>query len=319
MPVMNGLPSTWMVTLPDPEWAEDLEPLPAGVRTAVWDVAAPPGVALGDDAADVAVVVLPYMQPATAIGTLGELRGLRLVQTLTAGYDGLPQHMPPGVALATAAGVHDASTAELAVGLVLASLRGIDDAVRDAEAARWRPVLRPSLADRRVLLVGAGSVGGAIAARLAPFEVTLTRVASRARTDELGAVHGVDELPALLPEHDVVILAVPLTEATTGMVDSGFLAAMPEGALLVNVARGPVVDTAALLAELRRHRLRAALDVVDPEPLPAGHPLWGAPGLVLTPHVGGNTTAMRPRALALLRAQLERLVAGEPPGNVVHP
>jgi phosphoglycerate dehydrogenase-like enzyme len=314
---VRPLPSTWTVTLPDPDWVDDLPSLPDGVRAAVWDVAHPPGDVLGDAADDVAVVVLPYMSSPAAIGTLRELPGLRLVQTLTTGYDGVPEHVPDGVGLATASGVHDASTGELAVGLLLATLRGIDDAVRDAEAGRWRHLTRRSLADRRVLLLGTGGIGRAVAERLLPFEVVLTRVASTARTDDLGPVHGVDELSALLPDHDVVVLAVPLSPATHHLVDAEFLAAMPDGAVLVNVARGPVVDTGALLGELRRHRLRAALDVVDPEPLPEDHPLWGAPGLLLTPHVGGDTTAMRPRALALLRDQLERLASGREPRNLV--
>ena len=311
---MNETP---VVTLPDEGWADDLAPLVEGARTAVWDVVCPPRPALGAAADHVAMVVLPYMSTPSALDRLGDLPALRVVETLTAGYDGLTEQVPTKVTLATATGVHDAGTAELAVGLALASLRGIDDAVRDAEAGRWRHRQRRSLADRPVLLVGVGAVGAAIADRLAPFEVTVTRVASSARTDERGEVHGVDALPALLPRHDVVILATPLTDTTRGLVDADFLAAMPDGALLVNIARGPVVDTDALLAELRRGRLHAALDVVDPEPLPDGHPLWGAPGLLLTPHVGGNTTAMRPRALALLRDQVARLVGGEPLRNVV--
>jgi phosphoglycerate dehydrogenase-like enzyme len=317
MPAMQPLPPTWTLTLPDQDWVDDLGPLPDGVRAAVWDVAHPPATALGEVAADVGVVVLPYLSKAAAIGSLGELPRLRMVQTLTTGYDGVPEHLPEEVGLATAAGVHDAATAELAVGLALASLRGIDDAVRDMEAGRWRHRRRLSLADRRVLLVGVGGIGRAVQERLAPFEVQLTRVASTARRDERGPVHGTDELPDLLPHHDVVVLAVPLTAATRGLVDAGFLAAMPEGALLVNVSRGAVVDTGALLAELRRGRLHAALDVVDPEPLPPEHPLWGVPGLLLTPHVGGDTTAMRPRAVALLRDQVRRLTAGEAPRNLV--
>jgi phosphoglycerate dehydrogenase-like enzyme len=315
--VMQPLPGHWVVTFPDEQWAEDVGPLPDGVRAAVWDVAHPPAAALGDLVTDVAVVVLPYLSAPSAIGALDELPGLRFVQTLTTGYDGVAEHVPSGVALATASGVHDAATAELAVGLALASLRGIDDAARDMESARWRHLHRPSLADRRVLVLGTGGVGRAVAERLAPFEVSLTRVASTARDDGSGHVHGTDELLDLLPHHDVVVLAVPLTPATRGLVGAGFLAAMPEGSLLVNVARGAVVDTTALLGELRRHRLRAALDVVDPEPLPSGHALWGAPGLLLTPHVGGDTTAMRPRALALLRDQLARLSAGTDPRNLV--
>lgn len=314
---MQPLPPTWVLTLPDEQWVEDLGPLPDGVRTAVWDVEAPPGTALGDIVDEVAVVVPPYMRAAPALPALGELPNLRLVQTLVTGVDAVAPHVPDGVALASASGVHDASTAELAVALALASLRGIDVAARDMQAGRWDHVQRRSLADRRVLLLGTGGIGAAIADRLAPFEVTLTRVASVARNDERGHVRAVAELPDLLPTHDVVVLAVPLTESTRRLVDERFLAAMPEGALLVNVSRGGVVDTDALLAALTSGRVTAALDVVDPEPLPAGHPLWRAPGLLLTPHVGGDTTAMRPRALALLRDQVLRLVAGEPPRNLV--
>lgn len=306
------VPHPWTVTMPDETWVEDVGPLPHGGRAVAWDVASPPP----PEAADASVVVLPYMS-APRLELLDGLPGLRLVQTLTTGYDDVAGRLSGDVTLATAAGVHDASTAELAVGLVLASLRGIDDAVRDAEEARWGHLMRSSLADRRVLVVGTGGVGRAIAERLAPFEVVLSRVATTARTDDLGVVHGREDLRTLLGGQDVVIVAVPLTDATRGLVGPQWLAAMPDGALLVNVARGPVVDTAALLAELRRHRLRAALDVVDPEPLPPDHPLWGAPGLLLTPHVGGDTTAMRPRALALLRDQLRRFAEGEELVNVV--
>jgi len=302
-----------VVTLPDAEWAEALAPLVDDYECAVWEVDASPAL----EAGRVRVVVLPYMAPPQALASLADLPSLALVQTLTTGYDGLPERVPADVVLASAAGIHDASTAELAVGLVLATLRGIDDAVRDAEQGRWRHRTRHSLADRRVLLIGVGGVGTAVADRLAPFEVSVTRVASAARVDHRGPVHGADELAALLPEAEVVVLATPLTASTHGLVDAAFLAAMPDGALLVNVGRGAVVDTSALLAELRRGRLRAALDVVDPEPLPEGHPLWGAPGLLLMPHVGGDTSAMRPRALALLTDQLTRLATGAELRNVV--
>ncbi len=303
----------WTVTLPDQTWAEDLGELPAGATAAVWDVRHVPDEAV---AAATEVVVLPYMQ-APRLELLTGLPRLALVQTLTTGYDGVAGHVPDGATLATASGVHDAATAELAVGLVLASLRGIDDAVRDAQQGRWGHLRRPSLADRRVLVIGTGGVGRAIADRLLPFEVILTRVASSPRTDDRGVVHGAESLAELLPEHDVVVLAVPLTGGTRGLVGPEFLAAMPDGALLVNVARGAVVDTDALFAELSSRRLHAALDVVDPEPVPPDHPLWGAPGLLLTPHLGGDTTAMRPRALALLHDQLDRHGRGADPRNVV--
>src|SRR3954451_1676273 len=169
------------------------------------------------------------------------------------------------------------------------------------------------------LVLGVGGIGSAIISRLRPFEVSITRVGTRARDDENGHVHGVDELSALLPHHDVVVLATPLTEATRGLVDAGFLAAMPDGALLVNVARGAVVDPPALLAELQAGGLQAALDVTDPEPLPADHPLWTAPGVLISPHVGGATSAFFPRAVRMLRTQLDRLATGAPLHGIVVP
>lgn len=289
---------------------------PSGVSLRHWDVQGPVA-----DPENIRVVVPPYVG-AARLDLLAELPQLRLVQTLTAGFDEVRPHLPPGVALANAVGVHDASTSELAVGLSIAALRGLPQFVRNHEHGRWQPETRRSLADRRVLLVGFGGVGRAVAARLRPFEVAITAVASRARMPSgeapgVDRVHGVEELPDLLPHHDVVIVTVPLSEATRGLVDATFLAAMPDDGLLVNVARGPVVDTQALLGELRSGRLIAALDVTDPEPLPADHELWRVPGVLISPHVGGSTSAMRPRALALLRAQLHRVVTGAPLQGVV--
>lgn len=300
-----------VVTVADPRLVEQPPDLPDGVRLRLWDLQGPP------EAADEITIVVPPYLGGGRLELLARLPNLRLVQTLTAGFDAVRPHLPPGVALANAVGVHDASTSELAVGLAIAALRGLPQFVRDQQQGRWQTEIRRSLADRRVLVVGYGGVGRAVAARLAPFEVTVTAVASRARPAE--QVHGVDELPNLLPRHDVVILTVPLNDATRGMVDAAFLAAMPDDALLVNVARGAVVRTDALVAELRAGRLIAALDVVDPEPLPAGHELWGLPGVLITPHVGGATTAMAPRAVAYLADQLRRAVAGEPLRGVVVP
>jgi phosphoglycerate dehydrogenase-like enzyme len=161
--------------------------------------------------------------------------------------------------------------------------------------------------------VGAGSVGRAVAARLHPFEVDLVLVARSARS----GIESVDRLPALLRDAHVVVLTVPLTEQTHHLFDAAMLAAMRDGALLVNAARGPVVDTDALLAELGSGRLWAALDVTDPEPLPPGHPLWSAPQVMITPHVGGDTSAFLPRAWALLRDQLQRYAAGQPLQHIV--
>ena len=313
------------VTVPDQRWLDPWVDLgagataarPAGIDLVVWDLVGPvPLDGSGRPRAE--VVVAPYVDAVEVVHRVAEVADLRLVQTLTAGYDGLVEQLPPGVGLAIATGVHDASTAELAVGLTLAALRGLGAAAVDALTGTWRHQTRSSLADRRVLLVGVGSVGRAVAARLAPFEVTLTRVGRNTRDDEHGRVHGIAELPDLLPVHDVVILVTPLTPSTRGLVGRQFLAAMPDGALLVNVARGPVVVTDALLAELRSGRLRAALDVTDPEPLPPDHPLWQAPNLLVSPHLGGDSTAFPPRARALLRDQLGRLAAGEQVLNLVH-
>ncbi len=304
-----------LVTVPQPDLLAPLR-APDGVEAVevvLWDMRQPLG---RED--EVSVVVLPQFGGYDP-SRLADLPRLRLVQTLSAGFEHVRPHLPDGVALANAVGVHDASTSELAVALMLASLRGIPDYVTAQAAHEWRQDRRRSLADRRVLVVGYGGIGRAVAARLLPFETEVTAVASRARDagpDGL-AVHGVDELPALLPHHDVVVLTVPLTEGTRGLVDAAFLAAMPDGALLVNVARGGVVDTGALLAELTTGRLLAALDVTDPEPLPAGHPLWSAPGVLISPHVGGGTTAFEPRAVAMLQGLLDRLAGGRSPAGVV--
>ncbi|MFJ4811172.1 2-hydroxyacid dehydrogenase [Streptomyces longwoodensis] len=274
------------------------------------------------DPADCAVYVVPYLKrQSVKVRPLPLMRNLRVVQTLSAGVDDITGHLsdlPAGVSLCNARGVHEASTAELAVALTLASLRGIPGFVRAQQEGHWQSRFHPALADRSVLIVGYGSIGAAIEDRLAPFELArVVRVARSARTTERGPVHPIAELPALLPDADVVILSTPLTEATRGLVGKDFLARMKEGALLVNVARGAVVDTDALLGALESGRITAALDVVDPEPLPADHPLWHAPGVLISPHVGGPTSAFLPRAERLLVDQLGRYVNREPLRNVV--
>jgi phosphoglycerate dehydrogenase-like enzyme len=217
------------------------------------------------------------------------------------------------VTLCNARGVHDASTAELAVTLMLASLRDVPEFVRGQDRHEWGGRRAESLADRTVLIVGHGSVGGAVERRLAGFECDVLRVARTPR-DGVSAISDVAEL---LPRADVVVLTVPMTSETVGLVDAAFLAAIKDGALLVNVARGPVVHTDALVAELRAGRLRAALDVTDPEPLPADHELWTLPGVLISPHVGGNSSAFLPRAMALVADQLRRYVSGMPLRNVI--
>jgi phosphoglycerate dehydrogenase-like enzyme len=269
----------------------------------------PPGQELLDR---IEFFTVPYMRAAVALPLLDRMPRLRVVQTLTAGVDDLLPHVPRGVILCNARGVHDASTAELVLTLVLASLRDIPGFVRGQDAEEWRAGFYPALADRTVLIIGYGSIGAAVEDRLAPFECRIQRVARSARETPRGPVHAPSELPALLPDADVVVLLLPLTERSKGLVDTDFLARMKDGALLVNAARGQIVDTAALLAEVSSGRLRAALDVTDPEPLPTGHPLWHAPGVLISPHVGGSSSAFLPRALRMLSAQLRRYAAGEP-------
>ena len=256
-----------------------------------------------------------YGTAATVLRRVRDLESLRVVQLQSAGYDGMLELLPDGVALCNAAGVHDDATAEHALGLVLAVLRGIPEAVR---ATSWRPMPgRRSLADARVLVLGHGSIGRALTTRLLACRALVTPVASEPRDDAtVGTVHGPEDLPGLLPEQDVVVVLLPLDDRTRHLVDADFLARLPDGALVVNVARGGVVDTDAVLAEAGR--LRFALDVTEPEPLPDGHPLWTAPGVLVTPHVAGGTTAMLPRMAALVRDQLRRYAAGEPLRNVVH-
>ncbi|CAA9243156.1 MAG: D-3-phosphoglycerate dehydrogenase [uncultured Blastococcus sp.] len=238
---------------------------------------------------------------------------LRLVQLLSAGAEKFAGRLPEGVTLCNARGAHTPSTAEWAVTAALAAQRGVAFFVREQDARRWSFSTHSSLVGARVLVIGAGDIGQAIGRMLAGFDVDLTYVA---RTERDG-VRSTADLPDLLPHADVVIVIVPVTPETTGMVDAGFLAAMRDGALLVNAARGVIVDTDALVAELERGRLRAALDVTEPEPLPAGHPLWSAPGLLLTPHVGGAVPETDERAAAAVVDQVRRILAGEPLVNVV--
>jgi phosphoglycerate dehydrogenase-like enzyme len=303
-----------VVSVPDRDYAERLGDL-EGVEVVHWDMEAP-----HPRGPEIRLAVMPYMTRLRLADVVTGLDSLAAVQLQSAGYEQFAADVPPGVLLCNAAGVHDASTAELALTLTLASIREIPAFAAAQAKGRWEPLrLRHALADRRVLVLGYGNIGRAVASRFRPFEVTLTAVASRARPgdDLVDHVHGIDELPTLLPEHDVVVVIVPLTDAARGLVDADALARMPDGALLVNVARGPVIDTNALLAECRSGRLHAALDVTDPEPLPEDHPLWTTPGVLVTPHIGGATEAMRPRSLALIRRQAEALRDGRPLENVV--
>jgi phosphoglycerate dehydrogenase-like enzyme len=273
---------------------------------------------LPSDPADVRFWVPPFLAPAELARLAAAMPDLAAVQLLSAGADAWVGRLAEHVTLCDARGVHDSSTAEWAVTAILAYLRAFPGFTRAQARREWSYgdfAPTDELAGKRVLLIGAGSIGSAIHARLAPFEVDVTLVARTARPAD--KVHGVSELPQLLPAADIVVLIVPLTNETRGLVDARFLAAMPDGALLVNAARGQVVDTASLTAEVVSGRLAAALDVTEPEPLPADHPLWERPNVLLTPHVAGSVRGFLPRAYRLVGQQLRRFVAGEPLTNQV--
>jgi phosphoglycerate dehydrogenase-like enzyme len=284
--------------------------VPDGVEFIEWSMENPAPVSTID------IVVPPYMGGTNVLFQLGNVR-TQLVQSQSVGYDGVDKVLPVGHVYANAASVHEASTAELALALILAAQRGIPEFVRAAERGKWEPSQHPSLADRHVLLVGYGGVGQAIEARLLPFETTVTRVARTPRSDERGRIYAMDSIAELLPLADIVVVVVPLSDATTHLVNDQFLTLMVDDSLLVNVARGPVVDTDALLAHAKSGRLRFALDVTDPEPLPDGHPLFALPNVLISPHVGGASSAMMPRMARLLREQIDRMMRGDDPVNVV--
>jgi phosphoglycerate dehydrogenase-like enzyme len=299
------------VTLPEQDLLDRLADLKDQIEFVLWDLLSP---LPADVAQRVKVIQIGHywMQP-ERWRRLSEVPNLEYVQLPSAGFEHALPLVPAGVTLCNGRGVHSAGTAELAVCLILATQRGLVAAIDAQRARRWENPQLPSLADRRVLIIGAGSLGQAVADRLRPFEVEVTLVG---RTRRAG-VHGVDELPALLVNADIVVLAVPYSAQTHHLLDATALAALPDGALVVNVARGRVIDTPALLAELESGRLRAGLDVTDPEPLPADHPLWQAPNVIITAHQGGNSDATNSRVAALLRRQLGHLLAGEALENVI--
>lgn len=300
------------------EWARPVRI----VSWAVWDEPSD-GVA----PADIDLVVLPfhttsanpsaeYVTVETLRRRLGRASGARVVQAASIGVEGLAECVPPQATLCNARGVMEPPTAELAVTLLLAHMRDLPGFIR--HHTEWDNRRTPGLMGSRVMLLGFGGVGQAVAQRLVPFGVELVRVARSSRTTDAGEwVHAVSEVGDLLPSVDAVVCSLPLLEGTRGLVDESFFARMAEGAVFVNVGRGAVVNTDALLSAARAGKIRAALDVVDPEPLPGGHPLWDAPNVVITPHVGGNTRAAVSLQVSLLAQQVRQLAQGSPPLNVV--
>ncbi len=258
------------------------------------------------DGLEEAAFVVPRSEDTSGLDGLADLE---VVQTLSAGTDWIEPHVPPWATLCNARGTRDIPVAEWVIGALLSAVYG---QLRAARERTWADAQPGELHGMTVLIVGHGSIGRAVQARLEPFGVRVVGVASRARD----GVHGVDELPVLLGTADAVVVLAPLTDATRGLVDAAFLARMRDGALLLNAGRGAVLDTDALVAELARGRLRAVLDVTDPEPLPGDHPLWGL-ALAITPHNAGDTVAADERAIRLAAEQLGRFARGEPLENVV--
>jgi phosphoglycerate dehydrogenase-like enzyme len=292
-----------------PDSLDNFGALPPGIEADVWTG----GEDLPDSADQVEYVVLPFVVKPEVIRKIATLPSLKTIQILSAGADHILPYIPSHITLCNARGAHTASTAEWAVGAIVASIRNFPRFAVAQRDGRWDSTRSEPVGGKHVLIVGYGDIGAAVERRLAGWDVTVERVARHARP----GVHAIGELPRLLPDADVVVILVPVTDETRQLVNKDFLRAMKDGALLVNAARGVIVDTDALLEELNRGRIRAALDVTDPEPLPEGHPLWQAPGLLLTPHVGGAIYESRERAYKVVSEQLARLAAGEPLLNVI--
>jgi phosphoglycerate dehydrogenase-like enzyme len=299
-----------IVSVPDALARRAIGEVPDSVEVVDWDMRGPAPFARLD------IVIPPYLHSLECLAHLEDV-DVGLVQSLSLGYDGVAEVLPKNMTFANAASVHETSTAEMTMALILASQRAIPDFVRAAGEGRWAPTWRQSLADRTVLLVGYGGVGRAIESRLLPFETTILRLANSERSDERGRIYGRDDLLDLLPSADVVVVAVPLDESTHHLVNGEFLAGLRDGSLLVNVSRGAVADTAALLDVARSGRIRLALDVTDPEPLPDDHPLFALENVLISPHVGGMTSAALPRIARLVREQIDRMLRSEAPLNVV--
>ena len=284
-----------------------------GLDGATVEVVAPDGSGLPASAADVEFYVPPFFPAPAAVAAMAQMPGLKVVQTLTAGFDRVRPRVPAGAVLCNARGVHDASTAEWVVAAILASVRQFPYFAGEQAAGRWNYRFTGCLAGQTVLIVGYGSIGQAVERRLAGFEVQILRVARSGRD----GVSPVSDLPDLLPAADVVILLAPVTAETVGMADAAFLVRMKDGALLVNAARGALLVTDDLVAELSSGRLSAALDVTEPEPLPPGHPLWQLPNVLITPHVAASTPVSVTASHRFVREQAERYLAGQPLANVI--
>ena len=281
-------------------------------------------------------VWIPDPYPTRNKHIVPHLRGVKLVLSMMAGTEWIPAAMGPHVTICNARGAHNISTAEWTISAILAMLKHFPLFLDIQRSGEWKrrfqataeyenltgdtrplypPVMLEELTGKTVMLVGYGSIGKEIERMLEPFHAQIIRVARSARADS--AVHGIDELDALLPKAQIVVLILPATEQTANLIDARQFSLMQRGTLLVNAARGPVVNTDALVKALESRRIRAALDVTDPEPLPDGHPLWSCPNLLITPHVGASSPEFGRRSLQVAAEELRRYMAGEPLLNVV--
>jgi phosphoglycerate dehydrogenase-like enzyme len=266
--------------------------------------------------ATVTFYCLPYMGDEDSVALIGELPALKVIQSLSSGVDDVLAAVPPHATLCNGHGLgHEEGTAELALALILASLRQLPRFAMQQSGRTWSHARTESLAGKNVVLVGYGAIGTAIERRLLPFGARVSKV-SRTRRE---GIAGLAELSVLAAAADILVVCIALHPATRGVVGRQVLAALPDAALVVNVARGPVIDADALAGELGSGRLRAALDVTDPEPLPTDRPEWTLPNVLLTPHIGGDTTAFADRAPAFVADQAARHLTGQPLNNVVRP
>lgn len=305
---MRGSPVALRVLVPSADLAKAVGG--PGVEAVIWHI--------DDDglpAPDADVLITERPRRHEHRPRIGQITGLRHLHLLSLGYEWVLDHLPVGVAVSNSRGAVEDATAEHGLALILASLRALPAAVDQQRRGEWAPLWTSSLHGSTVVVLGHGGVGREVVSRLEPFRpASILPVASRARTTYAGLrVHAMGELPAVLPRTDVVVVTLPHTPETERLVDEKFLSALPDGALLVNIGRGAVVDTDALLAEVAAGRLRAALDVTDPEPLPAGHPLWTAPGCLVTPHMAGNTDEFLRLATGIAVEQVRRLASGRDP------
>jgi phosphoglycerate dehydrogenase-like enzyme len=278
--------------------------IPAGMTHLATDGFVPSASQLDE----IEFYVPSYMGGLKTIEIIPRMKNLKVVHYNQAGYEDILPHIPQGIILCNGTGVHDVSTSELAIGLAIASRRGFAEFMDNQKQGVWKRTRKPALADSHVGIVGYGHIGKRIASLLEMFE---TKVTAFTRSGSDGSIK-IAEFDDYLPKLDVIILILPLTAESKNFMNANRIKKMKDGATLINVARGAIVDTDALVAELNTGRITAGLDVTDPEPLPAGHPLWSAPNLIISPHVGGDSGAFVPRARKMVQEQLARIAKNEP-------